>query len=521
MDNNLKSLFYQREGKALRGKGNRNLWFLTGILFISFLGFGFAIGMQGFLQNKLDDPLINWVKVDVPVSKDEDKVSLKIDDLQKLYDEKGDSLPFDIVQGYAYQTVYIWNHNQNKFFPTQARSLQEGPLMDLITSEENNYKGRPAFDMQEDYGLIVSRQLLKDFGYEEEGLEFLVIDGGTDSVFNDFKINIPVMGVSDHLPEGSSVAFSEFAWKAFYSRPLDPTNPFHKADETFSHLRMYVAMGDDEKLELREILEDYFEQEVYNPENYPLARTPGKEFSILLEPRLNYLEMEAVFEKLKADEVFAPYKDRAYLLMQFDDREVERNQFIVYEGISFHLTDLERIEELEAIIYKEFNRFDAENHIKEKSHIRLDWEKIEEKKSYQLLSRMVMIVSVILLGLSVLSIVIYLLDILNSHFRKIQMNLGTIMAFGLAEQQALKIYGVIIFKFVGVAGAVGTMAGYGIATVLLFLLLPNLVSHFEPLWLLLAFPPILILFGLSIAVSYLTLKKYLKKFPGDLIYLRD
>ena len=65
---------------------------------------------------------------------------------------------------------------------------------------------------------------------------------------------------------------------------------------------------------------------------------------------------------------------------------------------------------------------------------------IESRDNYNLVTNLTRILSVVLIGFSVLSISLFLSNIFKRHLEKIKMNIGTFKAFGIDNKTLQFIY---------------------------------------------------------------------------------
>jgi ABC-type lipoprotein export system ATPase subunit len=79
LSSNYRSLFLRKESRALMGSRGINLAILVVMLFFTLLVVGFANGSLGYLEQKMQDPFVNWLTIDIPWGK-----SSEINDLKRL-----------------------------------------------------------------------------------------------------------------------------------------------------------------------------------------------------------------------------------------------------------------------------------------------------------------------------------------------------------------------------------------------------------------------------------------------------
>jgi ABC-type antimicrobial peptide transport system permease subunit len=162
------------------------------------------------------------------------------------------------------------------------------------------------------------------------------------------------------------------------------------------------------------------------------------------------------------------------------------------------------------------------------NEVQIDIAQIEAKENYSFITRLTKIISLILIGFSILSICLFLSNLLKNHLEKIKMNIGTFKAFGLDSKTLHRIYMRVIFSVILGAMSLSIIASWLFGKVggMRFLLkifgsdnLESGESYFELFdqWTLLSIVLILLI---SFLVLSVTARKILRKSPGDLIYDR-
>jgi len=190
------------------------------------------------------------------------------------------------------------------------------------------------------------------------------------------------------------------------------------------------------------------------------------------------------------------------LLSEYDCNAEKLDRLPEVGNIAFNFRDLNQI----AV----FDEYMLERNIE------IDKRQIESKENFALVSSLTWTISIILLAFGVLSIILFVNNLLRTHLFKVRTNLGTFKAFGLSNSFLNTIYLKIISVFLLIA-------------ILIAFLLTGLVDFIEHLifeeskfnifspWVLVA---ILLLVMVSLFISFRTSKKILGDTPGNLIYNR-
>ena len=160
---------------------------------------------------------------------------------------------------------------------------------------------------------------------------------------------------------------------------------------------------------------------------------------------------------------------------------------------------------------------------KEQHGVRIDMAQIEAKENFNTFN---LLASMLCLFISIIAIAfvsIFLYFLIDSHFRKISKNLGTIMAFGLGNKQIITIY-LSVFLLMIMASLLAVIAVLGGAEILFSALkcwlYEGKMPHFSlcDSWVVIT---ILVIPLISALATIIFLKYKLKATPGDLIFERN
>jgi hypothetical protein len=159
---------------------------------------------------------------------------------------------------------------------------------------------------------------------------------------------------------------------------------------------------------------------------------------------------------------------------------------------------------------------------KDDFNIRIDMAQIEAKENFKTFQLLSLFLSSALILISILFIIIFLYFLINAHFQKISKNLGTIMAFGLDNNNIIKIYLLVFIRLVlyGLIPASITLASVQLLFHFLKIVRDNGMPYINmnDIWI---YTVLLGIIVLSIIATYIIMGKKLKSTPGDLIYERN
>jgi hypothetical protein len=236
---------------------------------------------------------------------------------------------------------------------------------------------------------------------------------------------------------------------------------------------------------------------------------------------------------LNSDAIEIDEIDQLYHLLRNSD---EMRTFITEAHIKEHEFIQSYFPNQENILNKRYdyiavNFFDLSNvdefalRFANDSGIKLEMSKIEQMKNYNFVSKLTQIMSLILIGFSVLMINIFLSNILSTHLNNIKMNIGTFKAFGIDIK---RIYMSMMYIFVllplFVAFLLAGLCGYlGLIYHLINSLSPfavekNLYFDLFNNYTLISVVVLTIVNYYSFSVI---INRIFKQTPGDLIYDRN
>ncbi|MBN1927233.1 MAG: ABC transporter permease, partial [Prolixibacteraceae bacterium] len=510
-----KHLFYRNETKELLGKKNKHFWLIVVILFFTFLAIGFSNGSLKYLKDKMEDPFVRSINAPIPGN------NRNINNTLELYNT--DSLK----HYYRYDTIIAYNKWTAYFKGDLPESPNRGidgrsipfndPLVITIIDEKINKSIGNTFEDQTDISLIVTRNLIDKLECSKKpAFIFKKTRDGR-------QLPIPIRAIVDKLP-GERVDF--IATQFFYNNYMSLGDNFLFKDNK----KLYaLVVTDSTNVEsFRQACDDFFFRyyeeggflEVNNIDVYPHRYSYMPMY--WLQVSFEYSE-DILLDEI--DELYTQFRESEEIVNFMDKAGVQENELIQtyypnqenrssrrFDYIAVNFNDLSRVDEF------------AEK-FAEDSGIKLEMAKIEQMKNYNFVSKLTLIMSIILIGFSVLMINIFLSNILSTHLNNIKMNIGTFKAFGIDIK---RIYIGMMYIFILMpllfgmffAGVTGYLGGvYAII---------NLLSPFaveKDLYFDLFNSYTLISIIILAIVNYYAFSKIInrifKQSPGDLIYDRS
>lgn len=532
-------LFLDKEGKELEGNNRSNLWILIGMLSLTFLAIAFANGSLDYLNKKMSNPFIKWITISVPATS-----------AGKVYEYKEYLNQPDLKQTYGYDTISSY---RNFFMTFRYRNSEDtdagsgrtietsNPLLEEILSSKNGFAGS-TFRNREDVGLIVTKDFLKEFGYAtNEVFVFMeMTQGHFDEMDQRYVIDdkravpIPVRAVVDNLPGSNKIAFTPYFYKqrVSYHQQNKSGNPFnplaHEAEINTNQLIYYLNSTDKEEIKLFiGTVKNFFEEhQLYKNWGANVFEVPNDYMNNGVNIQITFMDapedikvLDKIHKELDESNYLADFKvngNRAMKYVRFYEYDLRNFEGdIKADYLSINLNSLDKIRDLRKYILKTHE-------------LEIDISKVEALENYNFVTRLTIIISAVLILFSVISICLFVANLLRTHLNKIKMNLGTFKAFGLDNENLQKIYLYMILRMVLLAKMISfigvVLAGYiGVGRGILWLLGGKLEAgeyYFQPLSWSMLFSIGLIL-GFIYWIVQRTSHQILQKTPGDLIYNRD
>jgi hypothetical protein len=215
-------------------------------------------------------------------------------------------------------------------------------------------------------------------------------------------------------------------------------------------------------------------------------------------------------EEVKAFMAENDIEDHQFIQSYFSNQEQLENGR--YDYLSVNFNDLNRVD----LFAEKFS---------EDAGIKIEMSKIEQMKNYNFVSKLTRIMSIILIGFSVVMINIFLSNILSTHLNNIKMNIGTFKAFGIDIK---RIYIGMMYIFVLlplllaliIAGVLGYL---GLVYFLIDVISPFAVEKnlYFDLFNSYTLVSVIVLAIVNYYAFSVIIDRIFKQTPGDLIYDRN
>lgn len=506
-------IFITKEGIALLGRRYLNLIILFIIMSITIIAIGFANGSLKYLEHKMDNIFIKWISIEVPANKESTISQVKnvLDTTKRLKEQYF----YNQVSGHFKYSVIFWDKNKQSYDDCLGRTIQvTSQLLDEILGKKNFIKGNK-YANAEEIGLIVTEEFLHKYNYDRNDL--FVDMYFADIENNEYRIPLPIRAIVKELPGKNLFATTPNMFLQLTSS--SHTNPFNPNDT--KRLLLYIPGDSSNAINVYNRSSEFFEtNNEYNafiapPKKSELTYKKGSIISIKIKPEVKSVnELNEICESLEKslhDQGINTTNIYNYerKLHKFNSWDYEK-----FNYINIHFDELENIRLFQRYLSKEYD-------------LNIDMAQIEASENYDFVTKLTRIISIILIGFSILSICMFVSQLLKKHLDKIKMNIGTFKAFGLDDGILLKIYLIIINAFI----IISLLGAFLLALIFgeiggvraLLSIFPNKLEQgqkYFDLFNIWTLSSVILVILISYIVVRYTAKKILSKTPGDLIYTR-
>jgi len=514
-------LLMAREGKEVLGRKCSNLWLLTFVLVATFASIAFSEGSMIYLKDRMEDPFTNWVSINKP--EDDNKFASFREALgeKECMEHYGyTEVLQDQYTNYTFQGIDV--HHQ---FYLSCRFFEQlnTPIVHAILADDNVVDGctvDTTLLKEKSFGLIISFDAALKLGYSASHLpiyvDYLAYSEGADTigvelVENCFKpLSLPVLAVVRRLPNNVDIVGANYFYEQQHLN--DDTHPFNfQYNEQYQHQLMYYISS---------------EIDVKSLDNYILAQLPDSlkssfkslpdedglgtmkpwkqglaiqyELGIDSLPRSLYQNIaQKVSEKFSKDNVQRIYK--------FNTKEcpAQRSEFL---SVSFATLDSIRA-------FEEF--------AKDEYHIQLEMEQVASKENFQAVTVIARILSAAMVIFSIVCIIMFMVNMLQSYFQKVKRNIGTFKAFGMNARELILVYVIILILIVFTAIVGALLITWGIQSVLPMLGIEKEGFNYLSLWNNTTYIATGVVMASTVITVVLVMTRMLSQTPGDLIYDRE
>lgn len=534
-DTTFQKLFLKRESMALSGRWLQNLLILMAMLWFTFLAIGFANGGLDYLRTKLNNPVVNWLEIDVPHA-----VIAKFDEIRSQLEslvEEGNPYNLEGVVAYSNIGLEFADYESYEMGVVQSylkigrsvevNDIETTGLLSDVLAEKNLLVGTgEGFSNNYEFSLIVTQELLRGLNYDPNA-PFILMN--VDDPFisgQEHFLKIPIKAVVREIPGKNDFIVTTCFLNAYME--IDDWHTFDILQ--YRDIDLFFEGSQETGNILKRKIEEFFRnnedlQSRYQPfvelrEKYMACHIPGYRIHIDLENVIPdsavIVTLDALFRQMVDAMAIQPFKEKIHRI--YDLRYGESCTISNPDKLSIYFLNLDHVRKFASDLVYNFNED------KSQEFIRVDTAKVQEKENFNFLSKITKIIAWLLVLFSVISISLFASNLLKMHLSKVGMNIGTFKAFGLSNGKALFIYFQIILYFLFAGLLFGGLLALATGTILDELLIQQFkveqgVTYFKlfspmTLW------AIVIIFVTTLLVSWWTIRNMLAKSPGDLIYNR-
>lgn len=513
-------LLMAREGKEVLGKNGSNLWILSLVLIATFLSIAFSEGSRIYLKYKMVDPFTNWVSI--KNSTDGEQFSK----FKKALEEEENKSKFGYTSVQMDQTTN-WNMegvndgNHEHYLSLRSFENLKSKIVKAILEEENvvgNACIDSSFLNNNTLGIILSLDAAKLLGYNEEHLPIYIYHmaytEGADTLgiqvseSGYVRIPLPVLAVVKKLPENVDMVIGRFLYSQRENNASTLPFNFAENEEYLHQLRYYVS-----------------------------AEIGIEEFSKVVSSIVpdSLKENLQVFEDTETDKM-RPWKNGSMCLISIGNEQLPR---IVYQGIA---NKLERNFDEESVIrihnYKVGEcsytkgtfisvEFQDQSHIREFERfakdyaVQLEMSKVASMENFKAVTVIARILSSAMVIFSIVCIIMFLINMLQSYFQKVKRNLGTFKAFGINTRELTQVYIIILITIVMAAVIMALMITWAIQGTLHYAGIEKEGYNYLDLWNVTTCVATAVILVSTIVTVIVVMTRMLSQTPGDLIYDRN
>lgn len=520
-------LLMRREGSSVTGRHAINLWLLVIVLTTTFLAIAFSAGSMDYLNDKMNDPFTNWVNINTfGASKSEGENYIDVSALKDSLSEESirQRYGFDGWQTEVLSSINIDCKDGKSYFSCSTLYYEDmgSDFIKAVLSEENVVE---QFAVSHDsignssIGLISTLENLEKLGYGigdiPSYLGYHSHSPGADTL--GFHLSetsygrapLPLLAVVRRLPMNMEMIGSKYLYMSYHSGSSHP--PFDLNDRDYAReLRFFVPDGLD------------FNQERVN------AIIPSELRSFVSNVQQSETRVQDQLRNWRHGKVWMVYLRDASVPFN-EIGKIEQSLLSTYasEGVervyNYKLEDVKNSASAlyDNIISVHFTRLDSirafENYVKRKAGLQIELTQVKSKENFNAVSVMAIVLSAAMLVFAIVSIIIFIVNMMQSYFQKVKRNLGTFKAFGLSTNGLITVYVLIIIGIVCTALAVAIGVVWIVQAILpirdgqfSYLLLWNTMT----LW------AVVIILVSAIVSVLVVMRRLLRQTPGDLIYDR-
>lgn len=512
-------LLAQRESKVVLGKYYSNMWILAIVFIATFVSIAFSNGSMIYLEEKMNDPFTNWV--DIP----KDNENSNFDRFKSVLEDEEVCNKYSIkrVQYDYYLSLNIFNSECNSTHYLRCRYFGDMDSTDIVNAilAEDNIVNDCRIDrnmpINNSLGVIMTADAIQRIGYSMDSLptyiNYCAANMHADSLFGVSLHNgkylpmpLPVLAVVKRLPSNLDFIASSRLYYDISNQVFELKSHPEYIENIFFSVKKGYEETFKQKLKAMEFPEDIPAMTIYpavkdahsNIKNWRGDELFQIYFGYDKLPDSFYLDVckkiEAVCDADAVKRVYGYVENKTY---------PGAGEFL---SVTFSSLDAIRA----------FEKFAKDNF-----DVRIDMSLVNSKENFNAVSVMANILSWAMIIFSIICIVMFIVNMLQSYFQKVKRNMGTFKAFGINSSELIRVYVFIMLVIVVVAILIAlSVAWMAELTMPLFGFVREGGFNYLSLWNEKTMWSIAIIVFCTVLTVCLVMSKLLKQTPGDLIYDR-
>ena len=532
-------LLMRRESRVVLGRKAVGLWLLAMVLTATFLSIAFSKGSTSYLDEKMNDPFTNWVNINLREIENGKVGDDKIFMLEEALDEDTLQLHygFDGWQSVNWCSMdMVGNNNHSDAYSSLSYEHLSNDLIAKVLSGDNVIQ-RYCIDGDSidslSMGVIATLGTIEKLGYNENNVPAFVNynsnSEGADSLGVDLydgkyaRAPLPLLAVVKRLPMNKQVIVSKYLYKQAVGEgddyPLCLNNNDYVRDLNF-FVPEEIPDFSTEKISsiLPDSLRKFFDEVLMSAESTQKKLKSWQKghiwnvyFTQTVIPPLSVVRKieECIMRHYASQGIvrvydYKPVSDKAYRRTMGENvREIMDDDII-----SIHFVRLDSIRAFEHYVRGAYG-------------LQIEMTQVNAKENFSSVSNMASILTLALIVFSIIAIVLFVVNMLQSYFQKVKRNLGTFKAFGISTKELVMVYVTVVVGIVIMALAIALAV-----TWLVELLLPCfgltkeggaphlILWNSRTLW------AIAIILLCAVSSVLVVLRRLLRQTPGNLIYDR-
>lgn len=515
-------LLIRRESKEVLGRGYANLWLLTLMLAAMFISIAFSNGSLDYLSYKMNDPFTNWVNISNGFGSSQfERFHRTIEDpaIQEHYRFS------DVQADKQFSLTFIGKGGASHYLQNRFFGNIQSPLVQAILSEDN-VVGGCAIDIDRldchTVGFIITEDALAKLGYTPKTapayIYHLSSSVGADTLGVELIDDIfapapfPVLGVVKRLPGNMDMIAARYFFEQFNN---DQIYPFDLNNREYQRSLIFFADGsvdgDMIKRAAIEAAPDSLKSAIgVVPDTYgsyaKLATWKHGQIYTLVVDDVNLVSLDAI--RQIAEGVTEAFRDKADVKRLYDYNGTDYN-LGEYDFLSVNFATLDSIRPFETYAKDGFN-------------VQIEMSQVNAKENFNAVSIMANILSWAMIVFSMVCIIMFIINMLQSYFVKVKRNLGTFKAFGMSTQSLISVYALIIVCILLCATVLALAFTWGTQELLPLLgIMKDGEFNYLSLWSSKTLWASAIVIVATLATVRLVMGRMLRSTPGDLIYDRN